>query len=57
MKEQNKYLKKAIDICDDYSTITPESDEIEMIWFTPQQLLKYTEFCMKQRKNKTQTDI
>lgn len=45
-----KHLLMAIEICEDYSTETPESEAIEMIWFTPEQLKLYTEYCILQRK-------
>ena len=45
-----KHLQLAITICDDYSTETPESDVVDMLWFTPTQLKQYTEYCIEQRK-------
>lgn len=44
-----KHFTKAISLCEDYSTLTTESDEIDMIWFTPKQLRKYTEYCFRAR--------
>lgn len=54
-----KFQKRAIQLCEDYETITPDSDKVTMIWFTPQQLMKYTEYCKKQfsiNYSKTETD-
>lgn len=50
MKQDNfkKHQMQAIKLCEDYETTTPESDIVTMIWFTPQQLMKYTEYCRKQ---------
>ncbi len=45
-----KHLLQAINICDDYSTESPDSDVIDMLWFTPAQLKQYTEYCIEQRK-------
>lgn len=54
-----KFQKRAIQLCEDYETTTPESDDMTMIWFTPQQLMKYTEYCEKQfsiNHSKTEKD-
>jgi len=50
MKDFKKYLDEAIKICEDYSTVTPDSDNIDMIWFTPSQLRKFTKYCQNQQK-------
>lgn len=41
-----KYQKQAINLCYDYETTTPESDIVALIWFTPQQLMKFIEYVM-----------
>lgn len=46
--EFNKYQLKAIQLCYDYATTTEQSETVEMIWFTPEQLKKYTEYCIRQ---------
>lgn len=51
----DKYLVQAMCLCEDYSTHTTddEIESVDMIWFTPAQLKKYTEYCLEiRRKNK-----
>jgi DNA-binding ferritin-like protein (Dps family) len=42
-----KYENRAVQLCEDYQTTTPESDTVTMIWFTPKQLKMYTEYCIR----------
>lgn len=49
--EFKQFLNMAEKICEDYSTIEQESDEIEYIWFTPKQLKQYSEYCLTLRKS------
>jgi len=54
-----KFLKQAVNMCYDYDTKTPESKEIAMLWFTPSQLKKYTNYCInasKQKKDKKEAE-
>ncbi len=48
----DNFLHKALALCDDYSTTEPDSDTVEHIWFTPAQLKKYTEYCLRKFQNK-----
>lgn len=46
-QEFEKFLNQAVKICEDYQTTTVESDAVVLLWFTPKQLMTYTEYCMK----------
>ncbi|NDV68559.1 hypothetical protein [Dysgonomonas sp. 25] len=43
-----KYLKRAIQLCEDYDTTTLDSETVQMIWFTPQQLRQFAEYIEKE---------
>lgn len=48
-----RYLIRAKLLCDDYSE-DEDSGSVDMIWFTPVQLKKYTEYCIQGKTiNKT----
>lgn len=55
--DEKKLLQKAMTICDDYSTETPDTDDIEMFWFTPKQLINFARYVLKeqQRQNNSET--
>lgn len=50
--EFEKFMKQAVNMCEDYSTVSPESDQVELFWFTPIQLRKYTDYCLNARRPK-----